>query len=101
MLPTSRDVHVDQPLTNVSLAYKNMQYIADELFPLLPVAKQSDIIPEYTKSYWFRNEARMASLGTEIPISEYAVETDNTYHCPRFRLGRLLYDEIRDNTDAP
>jgi hypothetical protein len=101
MLPTSRDVHVDQPLTNVSLAYKNMQYIADELFPFLPVNKQSDIIPEYTKSYWFRNEARMASLGSEVPLVEYAVEVDNTYHCPRFRLGRMLYDEIRDNSQAP
>lgn len=28
-LPTSRDVHVDQMLTNVSVAYKNQMYIAD------------------------------------------------------------------------
>ena len=100
-LPTSRDVHIDQMLTNVSIGYKNQSYVADEAFPFLPVNKQSDIIPKYDQSYWFRDEARMAGLGTDIPIAEYAVDTSDTYFCPRHRLGRLLYDETRDNADAP
>lgn len=100
-LPTSRDVHIDQMLTNVSIAYKNAQYIADEAFPLLPVQKQSNIIPSYDQSYWFRDEAKMAAPGAEIPLAEYAVSTSDTYFCHRHRLGRIVFDEVRDNADAP
>lgn len=100
-LPTSRDVHVDQMLTNVSVAYKNQMYIADEALPLLPVNRQSNIIPSYSQSYWFRDEAKMAAPGADIAIAEYAVDTTDTYYCPRHRLGRLIFDETRDNADAP
>jgi len=100
-LPTSRDVHIDQMLTNVSIAYRNASYIADEAFPLLGVSRQSNIIPSYDQSYWFRDEVKMAAPGADIAIAEYAVTTTDTYFCPRHRLGRLIYDETRDNTDAP
>jgi hypothetical protein len=101
-LPTSRDVHVDQLQTNVSLKYSNQTYIADEAFPLLPVQKQSNIIPAYDQSYWFRDEAKMGIPGADVPLADYAVDTSsNTYFCPRYRLGRLIFDEIRDNADAP
>jgi len=100
-LPTSRDVHIDQLATNASIAYRNTSYIADEAFPLLPVQKQSNIILGYDKSYWFRDEARMASPGAEVPVAEYAVNSTDTYFCHRHRLGRLVFDEQRDNADAP
>ena len=100
-LPTSRDVHVDAMLTNASVAYKNASYIADEAFPVLPVQRQSNIIPFYDQSYWFRDEAKMAGPGTEVAIADYAVDTTNTYWCYRHRLGRILLDEIRDNADSP
>ena len=100
-LPTSNDVHVDQMLTNVSIAYKNASYIADEALPLLPVQRQSNIIPSYDQSYWFRDEAQMASPGADIALADYAVTTTDTYFCNRHRLGRLIYDEVRDNADAP
>ncbi len=100
-LPTSRDVHIDQMCTNVSIAYTNQAYIADEAFPLLPVQKQSNIIPSYDQSYWFRDEAKMAGPNAEVQIAEYNVTTTDTYFCNRHRLGRLIYDEVRDNADAP
>ena len=100
-LPTSSDVHVDQMLTNVSVAYKNQSYVADEAFPILPVSKQSNIIPSYDQSYWFRDEAKMAAPGSEVAVADYAVTTTDTYFCYRHRLGRLVLDEIRDNADAP
>ena len=98
-LPTSRDVHIDQMLTNASIAYKNTSYIADEAFPLLPVTKQSNIIPSYDQSYWFRDEVRMASPGAAVAIAEYAVNTTDTYFCHRHRLGRIVFDEVRDNAE--
>lgn len=40
--PTARDVHIDGPLTGVSIAYRNEEYIADQVFPVVPVTKISD-----------------------------------------------------------
>jgi hypothetical protein len=100
-LPTSRDLHIDQLNTSASIAYRNQSYIADEMFPLLPVQKQSGILTEYDQSYWFRDEAKMAGPGAEVQLAEYAVDTTDTYFCNRHRLGRLIYDEQRDNADAP
>ncbi len=100
-LPTSRDVHVDQMLTNVSVSYRNAAYIADEAFPILPVQKQSNIIPFLDKSHWFRDEAKLYAPGAEIALADYSVDTTNTYFCPRTRLGHLILDEVRDNADIP
>ena len=43
-LLTPSSVHIDQPLTNLTLAYVQSQenFIADKVFPTVGVAKQSD-----------------------------------------------------------
>ena len=42
--PTQTDVHVDAILTNISVAYMQSQsaYVANTIFPTVPVSKQSD-----------------------------------------------------------
>jgi len=40
--PTVHDVHIDGPLANISIAYRNSGYIADQVFPNVPVTKKSD-----------------------------------------------------------
>ena len=100
-LPTSRDVHVDQLLTNVSIAYSNQSYIADEIFPLVPVRKQSDIVPKYDQSHWFRDEAKLRAPGTYSVEGGYSVDTSDTYYCPRFSFSKGIPDETRDNADQP
>jgi hypothetical protein len=40
--PTVNDVHIDGPLANISIAYKNAGYIADQVFPIVTVQKKSD-----------------------------------------------------------
>jgi len=42
--PTASDVHVNAPLTNISIAYMQMQseYKAADIFPVVPVSKQTD-----------------------------------------------------------
>jgi hypothetical protein len=41
--PTLKDLHVNSVLTNISIAYRNDAYIADRVFPMVNVGKQSDI----------------------------------------------------------
>lgn len=42
--PTASDVHIDKPLTNISVAYiqNTNEFIADKVFPTVPVDKQTD-----------------------------------------------------------
>ena len=99
--PDVGDVHVDKLLTTISWGYKNLSYIADQIFPTIFVDKQSDIIPKYTKSYWFRDEAKERAPGTKGARSGYAVDNTNTYFCIGFALGKEIPDEVRLNTDVP
>ena len=58
--PSQSDLHINAPLTNVSIAYlqNSSAYIADKVFPRVPVAKQSDLYIKYSKSDWRRTDAQ-------------------------------------------
>ena len=47
--PTVREVHIDQALTNISLKYQNADLIAERIFPVVPVQKDSNLIFKYGK----------------------------------------------------
>jgi hypothetical protein len=96
---TSKDLHVDQLLTNVSIGYSNPAYIADQIFPIVPVDKQSDKYLKYDQSHWFRNEARIRAPGTRSERGGWSYSTD-TFFCDRFSYGHEIYDEERGNADA-
>ncbi len=99
--PTGRDLHIDVLLTNLSIAYKNPGYIADEIFPQVGVNKQSNRVPKYDQSHWFRSAAKKRAPGTESKRIGLSVDTSDTYYCDRFSLGFEIADEDRDNQDAP
>lgn len=99
--PTAKNVHVDGLLTNVSIGYRNPQYIADQVFPLCPVNKQSDIIPEYEQSHWFRDGARLRAPGTKSEGGGWKYKTDETYFCKRFSYRHEIDDDTRANEDLP
>jgi hypothetical protein len=40
---TLRDAHVDALMTNISIAYRNANYIGEQIFPRVPVQKKSDV----------------------------------------------------------
>ena len=56
--PDVGDVHVNALLSNLSIAYKNANYIADTVFPQVLVQKQSDIIARYDRDMWLREPFR-------------------------------------------
>lgn len=101
MNPTARDLHVDSLLTNISIAYRNPSYIADMIFPLVTVMKQSDIVPKYEQSHWFRNGAKMRAPGTKSQGGGWAVDTSDTYFAARRSFRVEIADDDRDNTDQP
>lgn len=101
MQPGYNDRHVDRPLTNMSIGYKNGMYIAEQILPVVLVKNRSDIVPKYDQSHWFRGVAhRLAPM--EAPrTSGYTVDLTDTYFCHKYGIGHPIPDESRANTDAP
>ncbi|MDD5034122.1 MAG: hypothetical protein PHE55_05135 [Methylococcaceae bacterium] len=100
-MPTASDVHVDGLLTNISIGYVNKSYIADQVFGIVPVQRQSDIIPQYDKSHWFRNLAKLRAPATKSERSGYKVTNTAKYFCDRYSFGFEIPDDVRANADAP
>ena len=68
--PSSTDVHVDAPLTNLSVGFKNdmNSFVADKVFPTVPVAKQTDKFFTFTQADFFRTDAKL-SLRVQVTNS--------------------------------
>jgi len=100
--PTTNDVHVDAILTNISVAYIQEQgnFIANRVFPNVPVEKQSDKYFKYTKGDWFRDEAQLRAPSTESAGSGYNLSTD-TYSTSVYAFHKDVDDQVRANADAP
>jgi len=50
-MPLKNQLHVDQQLSNISIKYQNKNYIAMELFPEVPVKKDSDLYRIYDRDF--------------------------------------------------
>jgi len=100
--PNSTDVHVDGPLTNLSVGFKNdmNHFVSDKVFPTVPVAKQTDKYFTYTQADFFRTDAQLRAPGTESAGSGYNLSTD-TYSCDVLALHKDIADQTRANADAP
>jgi hypothetical protein len=100
--PTQSQVHVDAILTNISVAYmqKADNFIADKVFPVVPVEKQSDKYFKYTKNDWLRDEAEVRTDGTESVGSGYNITTE-TYYTDVYAIHKDVGDQTRANADAP
>ena len=100
--PTQSQVHVDAILTNISVAYMQRaeNFIADKVFPVVPVDKQSDKYFTYDKNDWLRDEAQVRTDGTESVGSGYNISTA-TYYADVFAIHKDVGDQTRANADAP
>lgn len=101
--PTPSDVHVNQPLTNISVAYmqNTKEFIATQVFPNVPVAKNSDVFFVFPKGQWFRTEARERPLGSESAGTRFDVEKAPAYNATVKALHVDIDDQLRANQDAP
>lgn len=100
--PTSSDVHVDRPLTQISVAFMQEQtgFVANRVFPTVPVAKQSDLYFVYRRSDWHRNEVKKRAPATESAGSGWNVSTDS-YRADVFAVHKDVDEQIRANSDDP
>lgn len=98
-MPEVQQVHIDAALTNVSVAYRNTDYIADQVAPPVPVRKQSDRYFVYdTEREALRPTADERAPGTEASEVNFALSSDS-YFCEDHALSSAVPDEERDNAD--
>jgi hypothetical protein len=100
--PSQADLHVNVPLTNVSIAYmqNSGEFIADKVFPKVPVKKQSDLYWKYSKSDWRRTDVKKRAPSTESPGTGWNVTTDS-YFCHVYAVHKDIDDQVRANQDSP
>jgi hypothetical protein len=98
--PTQSDLHVNTPLTNISVAYLQSQdiYMSDRVFPRVPVQKQSDLYWKYHKSEWRRTDVERRAPSTESPGVGWNVETDQ-YFTHVYAVHKDVDDQLRANSD--
>lgn len=97
MQPDVSTVHVDMALTNVSIAYKNSGLVADMLFPMVPVNKQSNKYFVYSKDR-FRVKEDARRPGAKANEIVWDLSTDQ-YYAEGHALAQAIPDELRSNAD--
>ncbi len=98
--PTVTDVHVNAALTNISVAYVQSQdvYIADKVFPMVPVQHKTDVYFVWSKADFFRDEAQMRADGVESAGSGVNLTTQ-TYTANVWALHQDIGPQVRANAD--
>ena len=92
--------HIDAVLSNISVAYMGAQkqFICSEVFPVVPVEKQSNLYYIYNKGDWFRDEAQQRADGVESVGSSYHLSTD-TYLAKVWAFHKDVGPQARANFD--
>lgn len=97
--PGSGDVHVNVALSQISIAFKNRNHIADLISPRVSVDKQSNKYYTWTKDFWFRNYVQKRTPGDTYPEAGLELSTDS-YFAEIYHLAFPLPDEVIGNQDA-
>jgi hypothetical protein len=102
MNPTPSDVHINGPLTNIVIAYMQSLdgFVADRVFPNVPVEKQADAYFKYDRSDFMRNQMRKRAESTESAGSGWKISND-TYYADVWALHKDIGDQTRANADNP
>lgn len=101
-LPTKGDVHVNMPLTNMSVAYIQAatNFIADRVFPNVPVTKQSDRYYQFDRGDFNRDEMQVRAPGTESAGSGFKLDNTPTYYAPKYAYHKDIPDDVMANADS-
>lgn len=102
-MPTMQNAHIDRALTNMSVAYMQdaSAFIADKVFPIVRVKRQSDVFYTYNKGDFMRDEAALRGAATESAGGDYGVEAAEPYYCRKHAFHKDVTPEERTNYDEP
>lgn len=99
-MPEPKDVHIDSTLSQMSVQYKNEEYIWPQVFPRLPVKKRSDKYFVYDKDQQFRLPSDALSAKAMPNQVEMKLSNDN-YSVKDRGLSDYVSAEEEANADSP
>lgn len=102
-LLTANQVHIDAALTNISIAFmqSDEEFVADKVFPVVPVAKQSDKYWEFTPGDWYRSDSDLAPRAPRTKATEidFTLST-SSYFCDIYSRAHSFDMFTMANEDA-
>jgi hypothetical protein len=95
-MPLKNQLHVDKLLSNISVKYRNTEYIADELFASVPVVEDSNKYRVFARNFRVPETKRSPKAaarehGFDVSTSSYLLE--------EHALKNYVGDEEADNYD--
>ncbi len=107
-MPSLGQIHIDQALTNVSVMYQNMAYVAEDVLPIVPVPKRSDKYFVYDKASFLSGtgldaQGRPKSLrapGAEAAEVDYTLSTQ-AYYAEEYAKRGIVTDAEVAYSDVP
>jgi len=96
-MPLKSKLHIDTLLSNISLKYKNQEYIAMNMFPVLDVRKDSDLYRIYERNFRIPETAK--SDGGLANRHDFDVSTAS-YILEHHALKDYVTDSQEDNFDG-
>lgn len=100
--PTPGSVHIDGYLTSVSVAYvqSSTKFVADRVFPRVPVEKQSDVIGMFSQADWLRDEVEKRQAGDSAVRIGYR-PASTSYVADEWAAEHPIDDQVRANASGP
>ena len=94
-------VHIDGPLTNISVSYlQTSNFIADQVFPVVSVDKKSNLYYVYDRAQFNRvGQVQERAPRTEAPVISMTLSTDN-YNAKVYSLAYDIDTHTVANADA-
>lgn len=103
LLPGGNTLYINAPLTNISVGFQQSpdgrRFVADQVFPYVPVAQQGGIYWKYKKGDWFRGQAEKRAPATESAGGGWELETD-TYYAHVYAFHKDIDDQTLANASS-
>jgi hypothetical protein len=99
--PTPGDVHVNQNLSNVSIAHFQSaeNFAANRGGHIIPVSKQTDLVPRFKKGALYTDSMKVRASGAESAGSGFEFDSALTYRAERYSFHHDIPDDVRANSD--
>ena len=99
--PTVSQVHIDRAITNAAIQYRNLEFIAEQVAPVVPVVKDSDKYFIFTKADWLSDNADDdRAPGARAARGGYGL-TNATYLLKQVAIANAIPVETILNADEP
>jgi hypothetical protein len=82
------------------IGYRPQGMIADQVFPVIPVEKQTNAYAVILKDNWLRRASTQRAPGERAKQEIFSVSSD-TYNAVNYALGTNVWYETQDNADPP